>query len=90
MNALVARPALSELYDFIAKVDSYPISVNQVIDLAGRARAPKPIVDFYKSFGRHQVFDDKEDLLSRSEQVDIMRQEERDMPRDDLSVPEED
>jgi hypothetical protein len=90
MNTLVARPALSELYDFIDKVDIYPISVTQVIDLARRVRAPKPVTDFYKSFGRGQVFSDQEDLLSRSEQVEIMRQEERDMPKDDLSVPQED
>ena len=90
MNTLVARPGLSELYDFIAKVENYPVSVNQLVDLARRVRAPKPIIDFYKSFSRGQIFDDEDDLLSRSEQVDIMRQEERDMPKDYLSVPEED
>lgn len=90
MNTLVARPGLSELYTFIDKVDIYPVSVSQLIELARSVRAPKPIVDFYKSFGGGQIFKDQEDLLSRSEQVDIMRQEELDMPKDGLAVPEED
>ena len=90
MNTLIARPALSELYDFINRVDRYPVSANQLVELARRLRAPKPIIDFYRSFGRGQVFSDEEDLTSRSEQVDLMRQAERDMPRDDLAVPEED
>jgi hypothetical protein len=90
MNTLAARPALDELYGFISKIDTYPVSVEQLVDRAKKVRASKPIVDFYKSFGGRQIFDDREDLLSRSEQVDIMRHEERDMPRDDLNVPEED
>lgn len=90
MNTVMARPALYELQDFIAKVESYPVSAGQLIDLARRLRAPQPVIDFYRSFGRNQLFDNQEDLLSRSEQVDIMRQEEQDMPKDDLNVPEED
>lgn len=90
MDTLVSRPALGEIYDFINKVDVYPVSVNQLINLARRVRAPKPIIDFYGSFGRHQVFKDEDELLSRSEQVEIMRQDERDMPWDGLSVPAED
>ena len=90
MNTLVARPALSEIYDFINKVDNYPVSVNKLMNLARRVRAPKPVIDFYGSFGRNQVFKDEDELLSRSEQVEIMRQDELDMPRDGLNVPEED
>jgi hypothetical protein len=64
--------------------------VGQLLNLARQQRAPKAVIDFYKSFDQDQVFRDEDELTGRSEQVDIMRQEEADMPREDLLVPEED
>ena len=90
MEILLTRPALTDLYRFISKIDNYPVSVDELLEKARRLKAPRPVVDFYKSFGRHQVFDDQDDLLNRSEQVGIMRRDERDMPKDYLFVPEED
>lgn len=90
MEAAVAKPPLNELYDFISQVNAYPISVQQLLELAQNLKAPRPVIDFYQSFGRSLVFRDKDELIGRSEQVDIMRQEEQDMPRDGLSVPGED
>ncbi len=90
MDALLARPALADLYGLISKVDAYPVSVDELVELARKVKAPRPIVEFYKSFGRLGKFDDRDELISRSEQVDIMRQAEKDMPDDRLIVPEED
>jgi hypothetical protein len=90
MNSLAIQPKLIDLYRFIDKVNRYPVSVGQLLNLARQQRAPKAVIDFYKSFDQDQVFRDEDELTGRSEQVDIMRQEEADMPREDLLVPEED
>ena len=90
MNTLVARPVLSDLYRLIDKVDAYPVSVDDLLDLARKLKAPRPVIDFYKSFARYQKFHDQDDLIGRSEQVGLMRREEIEMPKDSLSVPEED
>lgn len=90
MDTLFYDPSLEQLNSFIAKVDAYPVSVKQLLSLAGDIKAPKPVIDFYKTFGLNQIFSDKDDLACRSEQVDIMRREEQEMPRDGLSVPGED
>lgn len=82
MEVLLSRPVLTDLYRFISKVDAYPVSVDELVELARKIKAPRPIVEFYNSFGRLQQFADKDDLISRSEQVELMRQEELGMPRE--------
>jgi len=90
MDLVLTRPALAEINSFISKVDAYPVSVDELVDLARKFKAPRPVVEFYRSFGRYQLFHGQDELRNRSEQVDMLRQEERDMPHDSLSVPEED
>lgn len=82
MEGLLSRPVLTDIYRFISEVDAYPVSVDELIELARKIKAPRPIIEFYKSFGRQLLFKDQDDLLSRSEQVGLMRQEEREMPRE--------
>lgn len=89
MTTLTINPALKDLYNFISLVDRYPVSAAQLQGLAKRIKAPKPVADFYKSFHGDQVFSDEEDLVSRSEQVDIMRHEETGMPWEIERGPEE-
>lgn len=82
MEALLSRPVLPDIDRFISEVDAYPVSVDELIELARKIKAPRPIIEFYRSFGRQLLFNDKDDLLSRSEQVGLMRQEEREMPQE--------
>jgi len=90
MDALLVRPPLADLYRFIAKVDAYPVSADELVELAREVKAPRSTIEFYKSFGRLGRFADRADLINRSEQVEFMRQAEKDMPDDSPSVPQED
>jgi len=91
MNAksLKAQPSLIQLNKLIRKVPSYPISISELLHLAKADKQPKEVVDFYKTFRHDQIFESPDDLQSRSEQVDLMRQEGKDMPKEWV-VPEED
>jgi hypothetical protein len=85
-----AQPSLNQLDGFIDRVRSYPVSVAQLISLAREAKAPSQVINFYRSFAPDRVFTDKEDLAGSSEQVDILRQERPEMPKEDLTPSAED
>lgn len=86
---LKPQPSLAQLYGLIKQVPAYPISVSGLLDLAKASKQPKEVLDFYKTFRPDQVFSDPDDLQGRSEQVEMMRQEEKDMPRELETAPEE-
>jgi hypothetical protein len=90
MVILTAQPSLSDLYGLINKVPRYPLSIQRLLKLAVEVDAPREVVSFYKVFADDQVFDDEEDLAGRTEQVKIMRQEEADMPKEDIIASQED
>jgi hypothetical protein len=87
--ALQPQPSLTQLNRLIEQVPAYPISVSGLLDLAIASKQPKEVLDFYETFSRDQVFENPDDLQGRSEQVGIMRQEEKDMPRELETAPEE-
>lgn len=89
MNTATATPRLDDLYGFIGSVRKYPVTVEKLVDYARRSDAPAEVVNFYESFHPGMVFPNKEDLISRSEQVDIMREESADMPQEEERSPEE-
>jgi hypothetical protein len=70
-------------------VPAYPITVSRLLDIARSSRQPKEVVNFYENFNHDQVFEDSEDLQGRSEQVEMMRQSEKDMPKEWETAPEE-
>jgi ssDNA-specific exonuclease RecJ len=88
LQALSIKPPLSDLYKLIDKVPKFPVSNQQLVDFAAKARASKEVVDFYKTFSNSRVYRDREELAEVSEQVDMMRQEEAEMPRE-IERPEE-
>jgi hypothetical protein len=87
-NVLAIRPPLSELYKFIDKIPRYPVSNSELLELASRIKAPKEVVDFYKSFGDRK-YGSKDELSTVSEQVDLIRQEEPEMPAEIERSPED-
>ena len=88
MRVLKDQPSLSELMTLIDKVPKYPISVKQLIDLATLKKTSKKVIDFYKTFPENEVFEDEEDLVARTEQVELMHEE--DQPKESLVSSEED
>ena len=89
MTTSIMQSSLSELYGLIAKVRAYPVSVDQLIKLARDNDAPGEVINFYQTFDPDQVFKDQDDLTSRSEQVEIMREESQEMPQEEERSPEE-
>lgn len=87
-STLAIRPPLSELYSLIDKVPKFPVSNRQLVDFASKTKAPKEVVDFYKTFN-DRVYKNRDELVSLSEQVDLMRQEEADMPPEVELSPED-
>lgn len=87
MITMSAQPSLGQLYAFINKVPAYPLSIQRLIRFADQTGAPKEVLNFYSLFARDQIFDDKDDLVGRSEQIQIMRSE--DMPMEKEVAPEE-
>jgi hypothetical protein len=88
-TAPYAQPSLTQLNQLIDKVPNYPVSVRSLLKLAKISKQPKEVVNFYQDFGKDMVFDDQDDLKERTEQVEIMREEGRDMPPEQLRAPEE-
>jgi hypothetical protein len=89
LNTLTIHPPLSDLYKLIDKVPKYPLTNQQLLDFASKAKAPKEVVDFYRSFSDRYVYESKDELAAISEQVDFMRREEADMPKEIERGPEE-
>jgi hypothetical protein len=90
MLMAATQPSLDQIYGFISNVRKYPVSVIQLLKLARDVKAPRGVIEFYDRFSKDQVFGNQEELMSRSEQVGIMREEEAEMPSDGLFVPGED
>jgi hypothetical protein len=82
LNVLAIRPPLTDLYKLIDKVPNYPVSNRQLVDFATAVKAPKQVVDFYRTFNDSRVYKNRDELAEVSEQVDIMRQEEAEMPQE--------
>lgn len=88
-STLRPQPSLTQLNRLIRLVPAYPVSISKLLDIARASRQPKEVVNFYENFNHDQVFDSHDELQSRSEQVELMRQSEKDMPREWEVAPEE-
>jgi hypothetical protein len=87
MIILQDQPTLTDLHGLIDEVPSYPVSVRNLIDIAIQRRFPKPVIDFYKLFPDDENFNDKDDLLSTTESVEMLQHQTA--PTEGF-VPEED
>jgi hypothetical protein len=89
MVLATTQPTLKMLDGFIDKVPKYPISASQLLKYASKIRAPQEVINFYKSFSPSRIFDNKDELSGSSEQVEIMRSEGRQMPKEEELSPED-
>jgi hypothetical protein len=87
MIILASQPTLGQLNDFIGKISAYPLSIQRLLKLANDIGEPTEVINFYQIFPRDQVFDNQDDLAGRSEQIQIMHQEE--MPKEHELATEE-
>ena len=73
MILLQNEPMLRDLYSLAARVPSFPIVANRLVELAKKWHFSQEVVNFYRSFPRDEVFSDKEDLLTRTELIEVLR-----------------
>ena len=85
---LEEQPSITDLYTLINKVPKFPISVKKLTDIAKKEKTPKAVVDFYRAFPEDGVFDDKDDLISRTESIEILHHQTA--PQEEMHAPEED
>ena len=90
MIILNSQPTLTDLEALISKVPSFPFSVKQLIRLAREAHFPEEVINFYKTFPKDEVFEDAEDLIARTEQVEMMQHEEKLQGENFLDIFDED
>lgn len=90
MVLLKSLPSLADIEALVAKVPHFPFSIRELIELAEEEHFPEDVIDFYKTFPDDEVFEDADDLLTRTEQIEIMQHEEAKQPYDLGQVPEED
>lgn len=76
MAVLDSQPSLAALHELSTKVPHFPISAQQMVELAIRERAGKPVIDFYRAFPEDELFSSKDELLTRSEQINILNNED--------------
>jgi hypothetical protein len=89
MSVIVKQqPHLTDLHWVIDLVPRFPITVRQLVELARRKKAPDAAVNFYKSFPADEIFEDKDDLLTRTENIEILRHQSA--PQEEMRAPEED
>jgi hypothetical protein len=88
MILLEVEPTLTDLHELIEIVPKYPITVRQLTNLTAQKHSPKAVIDFYKTFPQDEIFEDKDDLIARTENVEIMHHQTA--PQEDMHTPEED
>ena len=91
MILLHNQPALADIEALVKHVPHFPYSVKQLLKLAQEEHFPESVIRFYKTFPNDEVFEDAEDLMARTEQVELMRDEERQRPLEEFwTTPDED
>ncbi len=90
MILLHNQPALSDIEALVKRVPHFPYPVKQLLKLAHEEHFPEPVISFYKTFPSDEVFEDAEDLIARTEQIEIMQHEEVNQPQEIWNAPEED
>ena len=82
MIALSNQLRATDLTHLVNAVPKYPISVKSLINIASRKKLSNQIIDFYRIFPDSVMFDDADDIVARTEQVDILRNEQQ--PAEDI------
>jgi hypothetical protein len=75
MIAVDSQPKLTDLQKLISQIPKYPISVHRLIELASRKRVRPEVINFYREFPDDEIFNNKDDIEARTEQVEILQHE---------------
>ena len=90
MNYTQELPNLDNLNWIAGMAGSFPVSAGAVRRLAETWKLNKSVVDFLKLFPEDEEFDNREDFITRCEDLELIIKEERDMPYESVQVLKED
>ncbi len=88
MVILANQPRLSDLHGLAAQVN-YPLSAARLVAVAKRQGYPKEVIEFYKSFPEDYVFASKNDLLDRTDLLEILHHDLPEEPQEQMHAAEE-
>ena len=83
MIALSSRFVTNDLEHLAKAVPKYPISIKSLIGLASRRKLSPEVINFYRAFPDSAVFDNEDDMITRTEQVGLLMTEEKSQPAED-------
>ena len=63
---------LDSLHQFIQRVKQYPVTAREIVELAIKEQVDPMIVNFYRAFHEDEAFQTQDDLIVRSEQIQLM------------------
>lgn len=67
----------NDIKHLLNSVPNYPVSVKSLISIANRKKLSKGIIDFYRVFPDSLIFDNADDIVARTEQVEILQSEDQ-------------
>jgi hypothetical protein len=82
MIALDIQLRSNDLKHLINAVPKYPISVKSLVSIASRKKLSQDIITFYSEFPDSATFDDADDIVARTETVELLRKENQ--PLEDI------
>lgn len=68
-----SHPSITQLHELIKTTPRYPVSAAALVRRARRRKFPSEIVSFYESFPPDQTFSNREDLLARTELIELLQ-----------------
>lgn len=84
MLMLDTQPLLTDLRSLIDKIEEYPVTAEQLVNLAQHCSYPEEVINFYASFAPNHIFAVRDELVAETEQVEILEHEKAAQP---LEIP---
>lgn len=82
MIAATNQLQTNDIKYLLNSVPKYPVSVKKIIHIASRNKLSSEVINFYRAFPDSAVFEDEDDIVARTEQVELLRSEQQ--PNEDV------
>ena len=82
MIAATNQLQTNDIKYLLNSVPKYPVSVKRIIHIASRNKLSSEVINFYRAFPDSAVFEDEDDMVARTEQVELLRSEQQ--PNEDV------
>ena len=75
---------MAKFHKLINAIRDYPVTADEVMQIARKLDAPEEVVAFYCEFPPDAVFSDRGDLITRTEEVEIFEESMPDQPEEEI------